>query len=471
MPRHTQGHLSWAALSVVFLLSLPAVTTRFYASDEIQFFSWLRSIAFDRDVDFQNEYQYFYDTGPAHNDGFRDTFLTSTNEAGRRRNFAPIGCAILWAPFYAAGHVVALITGAPADGLSRPYIAAVAYGSAVYGFLALLLSLAIVRHVVGGSAMSTVAVVATWIGTPLVFYMYVAPGFGHACSAFAVSLFLWVWLRVRERWTMGGVALLAAIGALLPMVREQDVFFVAGPALDALRTFAWPSARPTVHASRGAAGLRRLLTLTLAGAAAFIVVYAPQLLAYNALNGHPSATTAVTRKMIWTSPHLAGVLFSPEHGLFFWTPLALIAVLGLVWLASGRSSAVHADAAWIGVIALVMFAAQAYISGSVDSWTVAGSFGQRRFVATTPLIALGLATIGASIATRPLRLVALATAVLALWWNVGLMLQFGLHTMDRQRLTLASNARATFVDLPRQAPSILWRYFTNRSSFYGVDRR
>src|SRR5436189_3928287 len=48
-------------LGLVFLLSLPAVTTRFYASDEIEYFAWLRSLSFDRDADFQNEYQHFYD--------------------------------------------------------------------------------------------------------------------------------------------------------------------------------------------------------------------------------------------------------------------------------------------------------------------------------------------------------------------------------------------------------------------------
>ena len=39
--------------------------------------------------------------------------------------------------------------------------------------------------------------VAVWLGTPLLFYMYVAPPFSHACSAFAVALFVTVWLRVR----------------------------------------------------------------------------------------------------------------------------------------------------------------------------------------------------------------------------------------------------------------------------------
>jgi hypothetical protein len=38
--------------------------------------------------------------------------------------------------------------------------------------------------------------------------------------------------------------------------------------------------------------------------------------------------------------------------------------------------------------------------------------------------------------------------------------------MDRQRLELRRNAYDAFVTLPRVAPELVYRYFTNRSSFY-----
>ncbi len=85
-------------LALLFLLTLPAVTTRLNASDEIEFFSWLHSALFDHDASFENEYRHFYDADPAHNEGFRETFLERTNEAGQRPNFAPIGTALLWLP-------------------------------------------------------------------------------------------------------------------------------------------------------------------------------------------------------------------------------------------------------------------------------------------------------------------------------------------------------------------------------------
>jgi len=445
-------------LSLVFLASLPAVTTRIYASDEVEAFSWLHSWFFDRDVNFENEYQRFYDSGQVKTPSFHETFLERTNEAGRRFNFAPIGCALLWTPFYAAGHVAALATGAPADGLSHPYIAAIAYGSAVYGFAAMLLSLSIATRLTGIGLGASVAV---WIGTPLLFYMYVAPPMLHACSAFAVSLFLWTWLRARERWTIGGAIALGATGALMAMVREQDVFFVVAPAID----FLYVAVRRDMTT--------RALGVAAAGVAACLVAYAPQLIAYQALNGHPWPTDYVSRKMNWMAPHGLEVLVSPEHGLFAWTPLALVALAGLVVLATGRVRSPSPNVRWIGLMLLVMFALQVYVNGSVESWTVAGSFGQRRFVALTPVLIVGLASLGVWLRgqSRVLRAAAAVVVAACLWWNVGLMIQFGLNRMDRQRLTLAENAWTTFAVLPREAPGIAWRYLAHRESFYNLPHQ
>jgi hypothetical protein len=280
-----------------------------------------------------------------------------------------------------------------------------------------------------------------------------------------VSLFLYVWLRVRDRWTPAGAMALGLTGALMAIVREQDVFFVAGPALDFCRF-----ARETIFADDANARKAprgKIFTAAAVGCVAFAVGYAPQLAAYQALNGHPSPTELVSRKMSWTAPHFFDVMFSPEHGLFVWTPLALLGVVGLAAMAAGRSASRHRDTAWVGALALLMVILQAYISGSVESWTVAGSFGQRRFVALTPLIALGLAAGWSAVSQRASlwRATSLGLVGIAIWWQIGLMAQFGMHTMDRQRMSPRDNARVTFLELPIEIPSIVWRYLTDRKSF------
>ena len=147
----------------------------------------------------------------------------------------------------------------------------------------------------------------------------------------------------------------------------------------------------------------------------------------------------------------------------------MLALAGLVGLASGRARAMARDAAWLGVCALLMVGLQVYINGAVESWTVAGAFGQRRFVELTPLLVLGIAVV-LTADQQPRRLL-WAALVLCLWWNAGLLLQFGTHRMDRQQLNLRDNAWVTFVELPREAPGLVWRYLTQRESFYRQPRQ
>lgn len=445
----------WTILVLLFVISLPAVTPRLYSSDEIQYFAYLRSLWFDHDLSFDNEYQHFYDQGIGASEGFHETFLELKTETGHRINFGTIGCAILWSPFYGVGDLVARATGAPADGYSKPYIAAVAYGSAVYGFLALVLGILCARSLGRNGFWAAIAV---WIGTPLLFYMYVAPPFSHACSAFAVALFTWVWLRVRAAWTIRGFVALAAAGALMAMVREQDLFFIAGPAVDfVLGLF---DGEPWARLVAAIPGL-------VASAVTFAVVFSPQALSYLVLNGRLGPSRLVLRKMYWTSPHGAQVLFSPAHGFFWWTPLALLAIVGL---GMGMAAPVEPGGgrtrhAVIALTAMVAF--QIYIGGSVDSWTVAGGFGQRRFVALTAALLIGLAFLFGRTRRPAGRGIVATLAVFAIYWNIALVAEFGTRLMSHETLDPARNAYDAFVTLPRNAPTLAYRYLFERKSFYG----
>jgi hypothetical protein len=461
-------------LLALFIASLPAVTARLYSSDEVEYFSYLRSLWFDHDVSFENEYRYFYDHRIAQTPDFHQTFLELETAAGRRINYGTIGCAILWAPFYGIGDVAtrvlrAMGRGVEVDGYSQPYVSAVAYGSAFYGFAAIVMAVAATRQLIRQYELSSG--LAVWLGTPLLFYMYVAPPFSHACSAFAVSFFVTVWLKVRQTWTVQGIVLLGLAGALMAMVREQDLFCALGPAVDfGLAQVKGKGKRES--APRAASNARHHFFLALTGCAAFLIGYLPQLIAYQSLNGFPRPSPLVIRKMFWYSPHALQVLMDPEHGFFFWTPLALLALIGLILLVAvpqeiaGEQTAGTSDVRQIAGCMLLMVAMQVYISGAVESWTVAGAFGQRRFVAVTIFLVVGLAAFRRWAVLRRARIVTNVFIVLCVWWNLALTLEFGTSMMDRQKLELRRNAYDAFVTLPRSAPQLFYRYFTNRSSFY-----
>ena len=441
---------------LAWLLTLPLVTPKIRGADEIEYFAYLRSMAFDRDLEFGNEYRHFYERDPQGLAGFAATFLDRREpQTGRHINFAPLGSALLWSPFYLLAHVGVLLARAagaaiPADGFAAPYVAAACYASWLYGGLGLLvIQDALRRFAALHDAASGWAAAALLWASPLLYYMTIAPGFSHATSVFAVAALVWMTLHAREplrrdagrglmRWMAVG-----ALGGIAALVREQDALFLAVPlgllVADAARAGKW-----------GAMALRAAVTV-----AAAVAVFLPQLFAYHAINGAFGPSRLVTRKMTYSSPHFFEVLLDPGHGLFIWAPVLLVAVVALAVAAVRRRDVVA------GVLLLALLL-QAWINGSVESWTQAGAFGSRRFVGATVVFAWGLAAVVAALRARLGPAACAAALVVLVWWNVSLMVQFGLRLMDRQRLEWPRVAINQVTEVPPRAARAAWLFATDR---------
>lgn len=441
------------ALAVLLLGSLVLVTPRIAESDAIEYFSYLPSILFDHDLSFEDEYLYFYDEDPEGRKGFKETFLERSTPTGLKLNFGPIGTALLWSPFYLATHVGVVLfggEGAPVRdvGMSQPYRTAVSLASAFYASVGLLLSYRLARRY-AGPLVSFVVIVALWWATPVAYYMYIAPGMSHAASLFAVAVFFSLGPWVASSPTPGRFAVWGASAGLMALVREQNGFFVVAAAVALVAAF-----------STEAAGEARK---TIARAAAFgltaFFVFAPQLVVYQILNGRPLPAHEVQRKMYWYSPHALEVLFSPEHGLYFWSPILLLfTVGGLLFLRREKAA---------GIALALGLASQVYVSGSVDSWTTAGAFGARRFVNATVIFAVWGATFFSLVEARVRRAGVIALASVFVLWNVGLMVQFGLGIMERDRLIWNEVIHDQFREVPPRLVSVVRRYVFARDELAG----
>ena len=115
-----------------------------------------------------------------------------------------------------------------------------------------------------------------------------------------------------------------------------------------------------------------------------------------------------------------------------------------------------------------MLALQLYVGGSVDSWTVAGAFGQRRFIALTTVMVIGMSYLWSRLPrlTTPRRGGFYLAIALLVYWNLALIAEFSIGLMNRQYLEPDKNLHDAFVTLPREAPSLVYRYLFDRKSFY-----
>ena len=428
-----------AALVLVFAVSLPLVTVRLYAADELQYYALLRSLAKDGDVDCRDEYARFLEARPWQTEE-RRMLLEPATETGVAPNFATVGVAILWAPLFGIGEIVARLGGWPADGYSYPYLAAVCYGSALYAFLGLLLLFDVARREAApGAACAGVAL--GWWATALPFYMYVTPPMPHATSVFATSLFVWLWYRWRTTFRAPGALAMGLAAGLMTLVREQNALLLLLPAVDWLATAPRRRVRAGVDA--------------LAIAVGFVVALLPQFLAWHALFGHYRPGAQRTSFFQPWLPHLGDVLFASNHGLFSWHPVWLVGLAGLMLLAVRKPA--------LGIPLLAGFAAQALFLGSVTNWAGGMAFGQRRMLDCLFVVVVGAAVLFERIP----RGVGGLGAMLFVWWNVSLLFQFGSGMIPREGpVSWRGVVYQQLVVVPQQVPALVQRYFDAERPFF-----
>jgi hypothetical protein len=494
------------AILLTFLVLLPLSTPRVYATDEVQYYAYIRSIYFDGDLDFRNEYEHFAEVGKQNNDPavynallrHRPDDPPVNPRTGKLRNLAPIGASLMWSPGFVLADVgvrVARFFGADvaADGYSKPYIWSVCFMSALYSLLGLLLTYRLARRYAGNFA-AALATITTWLASPLVFYTYIAMPWAHATAFFLFALFLTLWLGKeqphppqhtgqaqaatplliarRSQRSLGTWAMLGIIGGLMAITREQMALFMLLPAIEGVIAYG----RILVDARRGGDGdkqvwrkrswLKEAIAL-FKGHMLFMCCLAlaliPQLIKYQLLNGRPFPSTVVSGKLSSSggiSPHFFDTLFHPHHGAFFWSPVLLLGLLGLLWLARRDSL--------LALLLLLGFIVQTYLNGSFGTtWHLSGSFGFRRLIECTPIFAIGLAMLIGRLRQYTGIVPLLLAAFVLIYWNVGLIAQWTLiRTEMRKGLLWNGMLHYQFVEVPQRVVSLFNDLLFNRCRLY-----
>jgi hypothetical protein len=375
-------------------------------SDGFYYFAYLRSLAFDRDVNFMNDYRML---------GLGDkTYLFQPTQTGHAESAWTIGPAIVWSPFFAAGHVVATRLKASGrdvttDGTSFPYRQAICVGSLFYGLLGCWFAYRLTK-LYFPAPLAAPAVALTITGSFMVWYLVKEPSMTHASSMASVAGFIWFWAATAERRTLRSWALLGLLAGFMALIRWQNLLFALLPGVEALRLL--------VRASK--AGDRCGQREALAGSAAFlaclVIGFLPQMLAWKAMYGSFIARSPVGPQVRWTDPHIVDILWSARNGLFSTAPILYLGAIGLVGFAFTRPA--------IGMPILASVAVMVYFNACIQDWWGSAGFGGRRFDGVIPVFCVGLAAFidyaAAVVRRHGAATVTVLLAALAVW-NLALM--------------------------------------------------
>ena len=458
-------------LVLLFVLSLPIVNPWLHG-DGGGYYAYVHSLLFDHDLQFEDEWRAgntsFVMSRVDPNGVVAASEYTTTHHIGN--NFA-VGASLLWAPFLIVVHVAILTlnhlgANITADGFSRPYLLTMALSTAGYGFLGLLLSFRLTR-LYTSEKWAFLATVGYWFASSLPVYMYLNPSWSHAHSLFSVALFLWYWHRTRGSRTWRQWVVIGLLAALMGNVYYPNLILLLVPGCEAVVDYAAALKGP-LTSDNGAA---RLFGRHLLSAIVFAIGMLPTLITRKIIyggffiSGYAGAST-----WHWTHPVFGSVLFSSNHGLLSWTPILVLAVLGIaMFWRFDRSFAFYLWAACLTFY---------YVIASYVDWHGMSSFGNRFFVSLGSIFIIGLAVFFERVSrawkNQRTAFMSLALAVfLFVAWNLAFIFQWGDHLIPvRGPISWRTMTYNQFCVVPREAWGSARAYLFSRNRFlHKIEQR
>ncbi|MGB1249636.1 MAG: hypothetical protein ACPG8W_03320 [Candidatus Promineifilaceae bacterium] len=364
----------WLTLGIA-LLAMLLLDRPLIRGDGVAYLAWVDSFLLDADIQFDNQLDRLRPV---------NSYQLQWNDSTQRLvNIFPFGVALLQLPFYAIGHLFAVNGWWNANpdyfhlnqGIWQPYSLWLMIGANVMGLATVGLSWQLARRLTS-AVNATLATLAVFFGTPLLYYLTVSPLNSHNAGAFAFTLFLWLLIAknptTNNRQQTAVYALLLGVTAGLMVLSRWQLLLVAAPAWP---IFLWPADwRPKT--------LRKPLWATVAAAITClplpiswnIMFGEPFVIPYDVVNGSSGAFLTLPRNAI-------GVLLQTVAH----SPVIVVALLGLVALWQTRRR--------LALYAIVVIALQLYVNGGVLDWWAGETYGMRRMSELFPLYVLLIAAL------------------------------------------------------------------------------
>lgn len=277
-------------------------------------------------------------------------------------NIYPIGPAIIWTIPFFVSHLL-LMSFNVNDGYNNFYQFAIG----IWNITLVFIGLYYLKKTLAELFSEKIAILTTstiFLATNLLFYGAVDVINSHSASFFASSLFFYYWLNKKIK--LSGVLL-----GLLVLIRPQDAIFIILPLSSLIiekRSY-----------------IKKFLIVTITS----MIAFSPQLLIWKILWGTWYVNPYLkVESFNLKSPQILGVLFNSSDGLFLWTPIVILCLIGLINFAIKNKD--------MGIPFILLFLGQLYIVSSWSIWWQGSSYSGRMFISSLPILAFGIAHIYSS---------------------------------------------------------------------------
>ncbi|MFK7971469.1 MAG: glycosyltransferase family 39 protein [Bacteroidia bacterium] len=294
-----------------------------------------------------------------------------SDETGKWVMKYPPGLAIVHTPMFLVAHLLAETVGHKANGFTNPYRLAGGLTAIFWMAIGLIFIWKFVRLYYDPPA-AVLTVLTYYFGTNYFHYALVEPGMTHLYNFAAIAAVMYCtaqWHR-HGRWKhMIGLAIALGFVALL---RPTNAVIALVPILWGINNF-----------KAKIAHLQQNWLQIAGGVLLCFVVMSPLLLYWKIWGGSWIFASYGHEQFYFDMPMIGEVLFGYHKGWFVYTPLMLLAFVGLFWVKKNRP-----EGFWAILIYLIV---NIYIVSCWWSWWYGGSFGMRALVESSAVLAIGFA--------------------------------------------------------------------------------
>lgn len=363
---------TYSILLSVFVISILIFTSRIWryedqviSSDVVHYYAYLPATFIFDDIRLEKPETFS-----------KGLFWPEKAPNGRNIIKTSMGMSILYAPSFFVGHLSAKLFGYPAYGFSEPYKITLLIGAILYLILGLIFLRKILKNFFSDEV-TAITIIALALGTNLTLYASRGATMTHLYDFSLFSVFIWGTIQWYKTPKLTLLMLLGALSGLISLIRPTNILILVFFFL--YEVSSWKTLTQKIQFF-----LRHFHWLILMFLA-FLLIWIPQFIYWKTITGNFFYYSYKGESFFFNHPQIMNGLFSYRKGWFLYTPMMLLAVMGIPFMFKQIK-----ELSWAVPVFIVL---NIYIILSWWCWWYGGGFGQRAMIDSYAILAFPLATL------------------------------------------------------------------------------
>lgn len=282
-----------------------------------------------------------------------------------------VGTAVTMMPFFLIAHTISKSLDFEADGYSKIYPVMINIAAIFYLALGLYYLKKILQRYNASSGLIAFILISITFATNVFYYAVCEPAMSHIYSFAFITMFIYylhLFYNIPKMRTYFIICILFGIVVLIRPVNGLIVLVAPFVAGDRSLFF------------NGLIYLKERLARSVFGVILAFAIIAIQVIIYKIQTGYFMVDSYGSESFNWIAPHPIDFLVSYKKGLFVYTPLAFLSLLGLYQLYKQNKFQFYS----LSVFLIVLV----YVLSSWWSWWYGGSFSSRVCIEYYAILAL-----------------------------------------------------------------------------------